>query len=142
MTDNRLTSPPPLLPQHSSTSSIPVYPPRPTVGPQGGFYGNGQDDDINDSAPLLQHATPDARFGIPHSTSAMSMRPTPNRYQLSDNGATGLGQDGDMGVVPGGWDNSFNNPGDEDDNNVHYGPVPNRVIRRNRTQKRVAWVSV
>lgn len=140
--DQRLSSPPPLLPTHSSNSSIPGYPPRPNVAPQGGFYGTA-DDDLTDSAPLLNHATPDARFGIPQSASAMSMRPPPSRYQLSDSGTVpqlpGQGPpDGDMGVVPGGWDQGFNGPGDEDDVNVHYGPVPTRVVRRNRTQKRVA----
>lgn len=98
---------------------------------------------MNDSAPLLSHATPDARFGIPQSASAMSMRPQRTGYQLSDSGAVSGQQrpgqqDGDMGVVPGGWNNGFNGPGDEDDVNVHYGPVPTRVVRRNRTQKRVA----
>lgn len=97
---------------------------------------------MNDSAPLLAHATPDARFGIPQSTSAMSLRPQPSGYQLSDVGVTaqhtGHGAGGDMGVVPGGWNAGFNGPGDDDDVNVHYGPVPTRVVRRNRTQKRVA----
>jgi len=137
LNDTRLSSPPPLLQQHSSSSSFAPYPPQPTVRPQGGLYGNAQDDDINDSAPLLSHATPDARFGIPQSNSAMSMRPQQSRYQLSDTGAHGPGQGGDIGVVPGGWSNSFNGPGDDEDVNVHYGPVPNRVLRRNRTQKKI-----
>ena len=101
------------------------------------MYG-GPDDDMNDSAPLLSHASVDPRFGIPQSGSAMSMRPA-NRYQLSDaGGGRPQGQESDIGVVPGGWDNSFNTPHDEDDSNVHYGPVPTRVLRRNRTQKKVA----
>lgn len=137
LSDNRLSSPPPLLQQHSSNSSFAPYPPQPNVRPQGGLYGNAQEDDINDSAPLLSHATPDPRFGIPQSASAMSMRPQQSRYQLSDVGAQGPGQGGDIGVVPGGWSSSFNGPGDDEDVNVHYGPVPNRVLRRNRTQKKI-----
>ena len=141
--DNRLASPPPLLPHHSSSSSVgQVYPPMPTTTPQGALYGGrAHDDDVNDSAPLLAHATPDARFGIPPSGSMQSLRP-PNRYQLSDVGSPGRASgEGDMGIAPGSWDASrFPNggPGEEDDNNVHYGPVPNRIVRRNRTQKRVA----
>ena len=102
------------------------------------MYG-GADDDLTDSAPLLSHASVDPRFGIPQSASVMSMRPQ-NRYQLSDVGSAGrpLGQESDIGVVPGGWDSSFNTPQDEDDTNVHYGPLPTRVLRRNRTQKKVA----
>ena len=125
------------------------------MGPQGGMYGGRPDDDMNDSAPLLAHATPDPRFGIPQSASAMSMRPSPSpsRIQLSDDGqrrpsgpgGPGIlrpgpgphGPESDMGV-PRGWGPSFNTPGDDDENNVHYGPVPNRVLRRNRTQKKVA----
>lgn len=43
-------------------------------------------------------------------------------------GGPGNGYDANGGVVG----------GDEDDEaNVHYGPVPARVLRRNRTQKRV-----
>lgn len=138
LSDNRLSSPPPLLPQHSSVSSNLGYPPQPNLGPQGGLYGNA-DDDMTDSAPLLSHASVDPRFGIPESASSMSMRP-PNRYQLSDvgSGVRPQGQESDIGVVPGGWDSSFNTPQDEDDTNVHYGPVPTRVLRRNRTQKKVA----
>jgi chitin synthase len=84
-------------------------------------------DDVDDSAPLLTHATPDARFGIPDQ----------RRFQLSDAGSNvgGAGA-GDMGVVPGAW--SGGGGADQDDDNVHYGPVPTRVMRRNRTQKRVA----
>jgi len=26
----------------------------------------------------------------------------------------------------------------DEDNNVHYGPLPTRMVRRNKTQKRVA----
>jgi chitin synthase len=134
--DNRLSSPPPLLQSHSSNSLISNnYPPHgivPTLTPQGHLYGRtgagGPEDDMNDSAPLLAHATPDARFGIPGQ----------RRFQLSDAGSqAGIGGAGagDIGVVPGAWQGGA---GDEDEDNVHYGPVPNRVLRRNRTQKRVA----
>ncbi|WWD18233.1 hypothetical protein CI109_102683 [Kwoniella shandongensis] len=149
LSDNGLASPPPLLPHHSSSSSIggggplgqPSYLPH-GYGPTHGGNG-GQDDDMNDSAPLLNHAAPDPRFGILQSSSAMSMTP---RYQLSDNG--GAGAAGDVGMLPGRWDhgdaerqgNGYGNGGplhDEDEANVHYGPLPTRVVRRNRTQKRV-----
>ncbi|KAK8865591.1 hypothetical protein IAR55_000735 [Kwoniella newhampshirensis] len=147
LSDNRLASPPPLLPHHSSSSSIggplgtPTYPPH-GYGPT--HTHNAPDDDMNDSAPLLHHAAPDPRFGIPQSSSAMSLTP---RYQLSDTG----GAAGDVGMLPGRWDNGqaerqgngYGNGapihgGPEDDEaNVHYGPLPTRVVRRNRTQKRV-----
>ena len=94
---------------------------------------------MNDSAPLLAHATPDARFGIPTSGSAMSLGN--GRYQLSDVGTPSrvTGDESDIGMVPGGWNNGYPNGGmDEDEDNVHYGPVPSRIVRRNRTQKRVA----
>lgn len=112
----------------------------PSYPPQG--YGNAADDDMNDSRPLLAHAAPDSRFGIPQSTSAMSMTAPAVRYQLSDAGA------GDMGVTmyTGNGDAEGQNgfgTGDgvgaagEDEVNMHYGPVPARIVRRNRTQKRV-----
>jgi chitin synthase len=156
LADQRLTSPPPLLPAHSSSSDVGFaggYPPRAsTASIQAGLnqgysshhLGVGNDDDFNDSSPLINHATPDARFGIPQSQSAMSLRPT---YQLSDRGSTPqphVGyQDGDVGLGPGRWDDGYGNghlPGaqeDDDGDNVHYGPVPARMVRRNRTQKRV-----
>ncbi|OCF42866.1 chitin synthase [Kwoniella heveanensis CBS 569] len=147
LNDNRLSSPPPLMAHHSSSSSVTGLAHHPSYPPHG--YGNhvagGPDDDINDSAPLLSHAAPDARFGIPASTSAMSMRPLATRYQLSDNGAAAGGGTGDVGMMPGRWDgnDAEHQPnggvgGHEDDEvNVHYGPLPTRVVRRNRTQKRV-----
>jgi chitin synthase len=89
--------------------------------------GPGYDDqgDMNDSAPLLNHAQP--TFGLPHNNSG---------YTLRDDGM------GDMGMRasgPGYPNGSFNGqpPADDERNNVHYGPVPTRVVRRNRTQKRV-----
>ncbi|WVR05534.1 hypothetical protein IAU60_002552 [Kwoniella sp. DSM 27419] len=145
MQDDRLSSPPPLMAHHSSSSSVtglghPSYPPH----GYGNHVAGGPDDDINDSAPLLSHAAPDQRFGIPQSHSALSMRP---RYQLNDGGP---GSTGDVGMIPGRWDdgdaeaqnNGMAAPGnhhapDEDEVNVHYGPLPTRVVRRNRTQKRV-----
>lgn len=149
--DDRLTSPPPLMPHHSSHSSISAIPApvpdninySPSYPPQG--YGNTADDDMNDSHPLLAHAAPDPRFGIPQSASAMSMSAPAARYQLSDTGA------GDMGVpmYTGNGDaegqNGFgtgDNVGADDENevNMHYGPIPARMVRRNRTQKRVQWV--
>ncbi|WRT66006.1 uncharacterized protein IL334_002957 [Kwoniella shivajii] len=152
LSDNRLSSPPPLMPHHSSSSSItglanihPSYPPH----GYGNHVAGNQDDDINDSAPLLSHAAPDARFCIPQSTSAMSMR-----YQLNDNGPasnSGMGPRqsdvGDVGMIPGRWDDNENQhngyaapphmANEDDEVNVHYGPLPTRVVRRNRTQKRV-----
>ncbi|KIS01741.1 chitin synthase [Cryptococcus deuterogattii 2001/935-1] len=146
--DDRLTSPPPLMPHHSSHSSISAIPApvpdninySPSYPPQG--YGNTADDDMNDSHPLLAHAAPDPRFGIPQSASAMSMSAPATRYQLSDTGA------GDMGVpmYTGNGDaegqNGFGTgdgvgADDENEVNMHYGPIPARMVRRNRTQKRV-----
>lgn len=94
-----------------------------------------------DSAPLLNHASADPRFGVPPRGG------TPARFQLQDNG--------DVGVLPNRWrhDSGLDNGsqvgqpygyglggGHEpppDDSNVHYGPLPTRVLRRNRTQKKV-----
>lgn len=133
-----------------------------------------------DSAPLLNHASVDPRFGIPQSHSAMSIRPEltgqgyaydnhnrgnspapgagPARYQLNDNG---YGPGGDVGVIPNRWKGSGAGslpggypdggasgvmpeyglggmtPPEQEENNVHYGPVPTKVLRRNRTQKKV-----
>ena len=157
LTDNRLASPPPMLQHHSSSSTAGIgYPPRNPydVGPP------GAEDDINDSAPLLAHAAPDPRFGIPQSHSAMSIHPE-SRYQLSD---PGYGHESDIGALTGrdggsedehmqGNGNGYMNGhgqgymngnangyggGGDDEPMVHYGPVPARVLRRNRTQKRIA----
>ncbi len=109
------------------------------------------DDDINDSAPLLAHAAPDPRFGIPQTSSAMSMRPGQAvRFQLEDNGRgyggesdiaaqnqNGFGNGNGNGYGGGGYGGGRGGE-DEDETMVHYGPVPTRVMRRNRTQKRVA----
>ncbi|RSH90411.1 Chitin synthase, class 1 [Saitozyma podzolica] len=139
MGDNRLASPPPLLPHHSSQSDVSGYPPRPSSGPlgYGPTYSGQAEDDLNDSAPLLNPAYPDSRFGVPPGGP-----PAPGtRYQLSDVGG------GDVGLRPGRWENGaaqadtvangFGHGDEEDETNLHYGPVPTRVVRRNRTQKRV-----
>lgn len=154
--DGRLSSPPPLLP-HNSSSSL-GYPPRqglPHSNSGSQYFGANNNDDDLDSAPLLKPATMDPRFGIPQSNSAMSMRHNANayggggggpaRFQLNDNGPAG-----DVGVIPNRWkDNGQganpmpgyglggNMPMDQEENNVHYGPVPTKVLRRNRTQKKV-----
>lgn len=83
-----------------------------SFGPSVGGLDEG---DANDSAPLLNHAQP--AFG-PGSGSRNGRQ----GYQLRDDGDMGSG-----GVMP----------GTDDDVNVHYGPVPTRVVRRNKTQKRV-----
>ncbi|WOO85757.1 Chitin synthase 4 [Vanrija pseudolonga] len=123
--DPRLTSPPPMGGSHTDLS----YPPR----QQPGGYGPAEDD-YGDAQPLLGHAYPDPRLGG-HAT------PSPRPYQLTDNGATP--GHGDMGIR---FDPAtrFNAPpsesrpyNDEPGSNLHYGPVPNRVLRRNRTQKKV-----
>ena len=139
--DDRLTSPPPLLPQHSSASSVGYPPPQafPMQHSNSNQYGP-QDDDM-DSAPLLNHATADPRFGVPPRGG------TPNRFQLQDGG--------DVGVLPNRWRHDSGMGGGSqvgqpfsyglgggqepppDDSNVHYGPLPTRVLRRNRTQKKV-----
>lgn len=145
--DNRLASPPPLLPQHSSSSSI-GYPPRQVPFPHSNSQQYGLQDDETDSAPLLNHASADPRFGVPMNNGAAS----PARFQLQDGG--------DVGVMPNrwrhdsGWDNSSQNgssngqpfgyglsggnePPGQDESNVRYGPLPTRILRRNRTQKKV-----
>ena len=157
LADNRLASPPPMIQHHSSSSTAGIgYPPRNPydIGPP------GAEDDINDSAPLLSHAAPDPRFGIPQTNSAMSLRPD-LRFQLSD---PGYGHGSDIGAMTGrdggsedehmhgdgngymnGHGNGYMNGngnsyggGEDDEPMVHYGPVPARVLRRNRTQKRIA----
>ena len=90
---------------------------------------------MNDSQPLLNHAQP--TFGLP---------PSHTGYTLRDDGM------GDMGMRQAGPNQGYPNssigfngpPGqqgdsshDDENHNVHYGPVPTRVVRRNRTQKRV-----
>nr|ODN74974.1 chitin synthase [Cryptococcus depauperatus CBS 7841] len=162
--EDRLTSPPPLLPHHSSHSSTspgpdaisahpsPYTPHTPVMYPPQG-YGSGLDDDINDSHPLLSHATPDSRFGIPPSHSSMSFHQSPSaaspavRHQLSDVGAGDMGvpyalpNDAErqvgFGVSDGIGMGDTAGTGEDDRVNVHYGPIPARMVRRNRTQKRV-----
>ena len=140
MPDHRLSSPPPMLP-HSSSSSD--YPPRPPYGgamAPGGSYQGQLEDDANDQAPLLSHAHPDVRFGVPPSQSGMSLHPEPRvRYQLNDSGSQLGGPGAGMGMGMGGSDLGAMgyDQDDEDGVNRHYGPAPSRMIRRNRTQKRV-----
>lgn len=145
LTDNRLASPPPLLPQHSSASSM-GYPPQPAF-PHSNSHQYGLQDDEMDNTPLLNHASADPRFGVPGGGS-----PAPARFQLQDGG--------DVGVMPNRWrhDSGYdqgrqngagtpqpygyglgggNEPPGEDETNVRYGPLPTRVLRRNRTQKKV-----
>ncbi|WWC88212.1 uncharacterized protein L201_003117 [Kwoniella dendrophila CBS 6074] len=162
ISDNRLASPPPLLPHHSSSSSIggglghrPSYPLN-NYGSNNylsaGGNNNNQDDDINDSAPLLANAQSDPRLGIPQSHSSMSMGGH-GGYQLSDNGPlsqhntgtgdVGLGQGQDRWNVDleqqrNGYSIPPNNNDEDDEVRVHYGALPTRVVRRNRTQKKVA----
>lgn len=127
--DPRLTSPPPMGGSHTDLS----YPPR----QQPGGYGP-VDEEYGDAQPLLGHAYPDPRLGG-HAT------PSPRPYQLTDNGAApgGGGGHGDMGIrfdpathfnAPPSESRPYNN---EPGSNLHYGPIPNRVLRRNRTQKKV-----
>ncbi|EIW73092.1 hypothetical protein TREMEDRAFT_70893 [Tremella mesenterica DSM 1558] len=141
--DHGMTSPPPLLPHQSSEYP---YPPRMSIGGSQSYVGH-LDDDANDSAPLLSHAHPDSSLvggmgAIPTSHSAMSMRPDLSRvrYQLSDAGSqiplNGMGGMGESDVGVQGYGNENGYEGDEP-SNVHYGPIPTRILRRNRTQKRV-----
>lgn len=159
--DARLSSPPPLLPYHSNASSANYPPQRPPAAPLGyGHASSGyQDDDLNDSAPLLNHAQVGPGFGMPPMPTPPPMMPLPQqRYTLTDGG--------DVGVIPGRWDdvaggdggqtdggagypmmggnaggNGYGHVGfgstDDDEDNVHYGPLPTRMVRRNRTQKKV-----
>lgn len=110
----------------------------------GGLAGYTDDNDMSDSAPLLNHAQP--AFGIPHSASA-------TRFQLRDDGMGDMGMrnqaigqqgypDSSIGFGTQGSGGTGHQMGmgpsaDEEENNMHYGPVPTRVVRRNRTQKRV-----
>ena len=140
------SAPRPIPLMHQSSSSVgigQVYPPQSqnNLSGQGG-YGR-QDEDINDSAPLLSHATPDSRFGISQSQSNLSFGGGGGGggYQLSDVGTPSrvAGDGSDLGMIPGAWNGNGNGgPHYDDGDNVHYGPVPARIIRRNRTQKRVA----
>lgn len=164
LSDNRLTSPPPLLPHQSSDSSnlYPSYPPNININNNGigggrqSFQGGLRDDDFNDSQPLLNHArTSFGNTGLPGIAGAPGGGG--GGYQLHDNGA------GDMGLLGGNLSNGNGNAGGyqngsmgngyggygghgqygtsmgtgEDEENVHYGPVPTRVVRRNKTQKKV-----
>jgi chitin synthase len=143
LSDNRLASPPPLLPHHSSASSV-GYPPGPF--PHSTPHQYSHQDDEMDNAPLLNHASADPRFGAPYPSGARS--PAPARFQLQDGG--------DVGVMPNRWrhdsglDGGSQNgqpygyglggghePPPQDETNVRYGPLPTRVLRRNRTQKKV-----
>jgi chitin synthase len=119
MPDNRLSSPPPLL-QHSSSDML--YPPGaggnyglPHSNSFGGSVAGPDEGDMMDSSPLLNHAQP--AFGPGSGSRSGRMG-----YQLRDDGDMGTG-----GVMPRA----------DEDVNVHYGPVPTRVVRRNKTQKRV-----
>lgn len=69
----------------------------------------------------------------------------PSRASISTDDQHSLLPGGGGGRVPGQWDDGGSNGGgtdlgngmqDEDDN-IHYGPVPSRVPRRNKTVKRV-----
>lgn len=129
--DTRLSSPPPML-QHSSSDLL--YPPRPyamqhSSSISGVGLGMGDEGDVNDSAPLLNHAQ--VAFG-PGSGSGSEAGQGGRGYQLRD--------EADVGLLPGsigGGGHQMGPSADEEDVNVHYGPVPTRVVRRNKTQKRV-----
>lgn len=77
----------------------------------------------------------------------------PSRVSLADDGAMLLPRGGNSSgyEAPGGWrrDDSMGGAGDlstgggaddEDEDNIHYGPVPSRVPRRNKTVKRIKYV--
>lgn len=137
MPDHRLSSPPPMLPHSSSSSN---YPPRPPYGamPPSNSYQGQMEDDANDQAPLLAHAHPSVRFGVPPSQSGMGLRPEPHaRYQLSDSGSQVGGPGAGMGMGGSDLGAMSYDQDDEDGRTPHYGPVPSRMVRRNRTQKRV-----
>jgi hypothetical protein len=70
----------------------------------------------------------------------------PSRTSLADDGVSLLPRGGEP---PGGWgDNGIGGAGDmglggvdeEDEDQLHYGPVPSRVPRRNKTVKRIKSV--
>lgn len=110
------------------------YPPPPTS------YVTAQDDDYTDNAPLLQQGRPGA-YGMP-------------AYQLTDDGAIPMSQvnhghgHGHAPPLPQPgppmtmqnihFDDPYaDGPHDAAHPRVHYGPLPTRQIRRNKTQKRV-----
>lgn len=112
--DNRLTSPPPLFPSHSST-------PAPGFSASQPGYSHPLDDDYNDAQPLLSHALPHPSFNI-------QPMPTPPAAPY------------DPPMDAAGGRVRFDNPYDEgpgEQSHLHYGAPPARVLRRNRTQKRV-----
>jgi chitin synthase len=112
MADNRLTSPPPLFPAPSTSPSF----------SSSGPYGHPLEDDTNDAQPLLNHAVPHPAFNI---------QPMPPRPPVPYDPPVG-------GRVH--FDDPYQGQGgneEEERINLHYGAPPARVLRRNRTQKRV-----
>ena len=136
--DHRLMTPPPLLQQHSSASDMSF--PNSNRQSFGAPMGPGYEDqnDANDSAPLLNHAQP--AFGLPHSQTGYTLRDDGMGDMGMRNGGPGQGYSNSsigFGGVPNGFQAPQAQGMDDDGRNVRYGPVPDRVIRRNRTQKRV-----
>jgi hypothetical protein len=125
MPDHQLTSPPPMLPHsYSSSGQLDPYPPNSYNYPSyGGSIGGSQTpvEDLADE-PLL-HRMPShdpLRYGDPF--------PPP-----SD---AGNGDPGDAGnAMPGDWQTGGHDP--DQPVNAHYGPAPDRMIRRLKTTKRV-----
>ncbi|BEJ13237.1 hypothetical protein CspHIS471_0304110 [Cutaneotrichosporon sp. HIS471] len=116
MPDHRLSSPPQLFP---SSNSAPGF-------SQSGPYGHPLEDDTNDAQPLLNsHSRPNPIFN-PHSTPPPSHAP----YDPPMPGGGGGRVRFDQPYGDHGWN-------EQERNNLHYGPPPARVLRRNRTQKRV-----
>lgn len=116
--DNRLQSPPPLFPSHSTGDmSTPGFS---TSGP--GPYGHPLEDDFNDAQPLLTHARPHPSFNI-HAMPPPPSAPYDPPIQGDASGRVRFDDPYQEG------------PGEQ--SNVHYGVPPARVLRRNRTQKRV-----
>lgn len=132
--DTRLHSPPPLHQMNSAYGDL-GYPPTPAP------YHGTQEDDYNDHAPLLNQPGQPGGYGMP-------------AYQLTDEGAIPMTQVHGHGYAPPLPPQSgppmtmqgirFDDPyGDgphghgEDQPRIHYGPLPTRQIRRNKTQKRV-----
>lgn len=166
LSDSGLISPPPLIHQSSSSTSFDrPYPAHPLAQTGSNPYDDQHQAEDPDEQPLLYHATPDPRLRFAPSP---SHSPRPARYQLQDNGGGEYGggaEESDIGMpggMPGGMPaNGYANGGlgmygvdgmngmngmhgmngtavVDEDNNVHYGPLPTRMVRRNKTQKRVA----
>ncbi len=125
MPDHRLTSPPPMLPHsYSSSSNVEAYPPTTYNYPPYGAGTGGAHTPAEDLAdePLLQRmpSQDPLRYGDPFHP--------PTDFGSGDPGDARNG-------MPGDWQAGGHDP--DQPVNPHYGPAPDRMIRRLKTTKRV-----